>query len=249
MAREPWREAAEFLRRDLEGAVGGRLRALLAYEAHGPFDLAPDDPVTPAGQEVRHEHLLHTLAVIDDFGPPDLVRLADLAPTWRSRRLAVPLLLSPTELARSLDAFPLEFAQILARHVLVAGADPFAGLAVKRADLRRACEAQTKSHLLHLREGYLEAGGDRRRVAELMAASAAPLRALLTNIARLHDEAAGSTGDLLRLIGDRAAVPTATFRTVLEARPGAPSLGLADVFPSHLDEVERLARWVDAWAV
>ena len=56
----------------------------------------------------------------------------------------------------SLDAFPLEFGAILADHAVVSGASPFDGLTVDAADLRRACEVQARSHLLHLREGYIE---------------------------------------------------------------------------------------------
>ena len=38
------------------------------------------------------------------------------------------------------------------------GADPFAGLRSSHRDLRRACEVQARSHVLHLREGYLADG-------------------------------------------------------------------------------------------
>jgi hypothetical protein len=93
-------------------------------------------------------------------------------PAWRRERLATPLILPEDEFRRSLDAFPLEFGEIVRVHERVFGDDPFAGIAVTREDLRRACETQIKSHLLHLREGYLESGGRPEAVAELVAASA-----------------------------------------------------------------------------
>ena len=70
------------------------------------------------------------------------------------RRARTPLLLAANELERSLDAFPREFGAILADHLVVAGSNPFDGLRVDPADVRRACEVQTRSHLLHLREGF-----------------------------------------------------------------------------------------------
>ena len=87
---------------------------------------------------------------------------------WHDAGLATPLLLAAHEFGRSLDAFPLEFGAILADHVVVAGSDPFDGLRVDAADLRRACEVQARSHLLHLREGYLETRGRGDALADLI---------------------------------------------------------------------------------
>src|SRR6185295_16401084 len=87
---------------------------------------------------------------------------------------------------RSLDAFPLEFGAIIADHAVVAGRDPFEGLAIEPADLRRACEVQARSHLLHLREGFLETQGRGDAIAVLVVRSAAPFAALLGSLARLQ---------------------------------------------------------------
>src|SRR5207248_2122686 len=114
--------------------------------------------------------------------------------------------------------FPLEFGAILADHELVAGANPFDGLAVDAADLRRACEVQARSHLLHLREGYLETRGRGDALALLIVESAPSFAALIRSVARLeragedtaaaarHAERAlgvapGSIGDVVRLVG------------------------------------------------
>jgi hypothetical protein len=247
-----WREAAEGLRRDLDGVVGPRLRALVVYEAHGALGDLPGTSETTASADLRHEDLVHTVAVIDDLSAADLDRLAALAGSWEKRSLAIPLIVSPGELARSLDAFPLEFAQILARHVIVFGREVFEGLSVERGDLRRACEAQVKSHLLHLREGYLQAGADARKVADLVAASATPLRALLINIARLHGVEVHSPEALLQFLDSRLNLATGGLRPVvlLGTRSSAfRAPDLADAFPPYLLAVERLARLVDEWSL
>ena len=88
-------------------------------------------------------------------------------------------------------------------------------------DLRRACEAQARGHLVHLREGYIEAAGDRKTVSALVAASVAPFRALVANVARLD-----------RTNGDE-----------LQRR-----LGIAtEDFPAALRAAERLVEYVDQW--
>jgi hypothetical protein len=249
-----WRDAADTLRRDLDAVVGTRLRALVVYEAHGPAssgDLA-GTPDAAAGHEIRHGDLLHTLAVVDDLAFEDLSKLAALTSAWEKRRLALPLLFSPRELARSLDAFPLEFAQMIARHAVAFGTDPLEGLVVARADLRRACETQVKSHLVHLREGYLQSGGDSRKVAELVAASAAPLGALFVNLGRLLDVHRGSPLPALHALEKQFGFDGAGLERILSAasdRGGFKGPEIADAFPAYLDAVERLARLVDEWTL
>lgn len=245
-----WREAAEELRQDLTKVVGARLRALVVYEAHGALGDVPPSPQADGG--IRHEDLVHALGVIDDLSADDLGRLAALAGTWEKRHLAVPLLVPPQELARSLDAFPLEFSQILSHYVLVAGTDPFEGLRLDRQDLRRACETQAKSHLLHLREGYLQAGGDARKVNDLVAASAAPLRALLVNLARLHGDDPRTAEALLQFLEQHLALSVAGLRPVVllgtrQERLHAPQRDA--LFPAYLRAVEDLVRLVDEWTL
>jgi hypothetical protein len=245
-----WREAAEGLRADLDGVVGPRLRGLVVYEAHGVLGDVPGTSETTTDAEIRHEDLIHTVVLVDDLSADDLARLAALSHAWEQRGVAIPLILEPRELARSLDAFPLEFSQILARHVVVFGDRPFKGLAVDPDDLRRACETQVKSHFLHLREGYLQAGGDARKVADLIAASAPPLRALLINVARLHDVNARSPDALLHFLETRLNFPTDGLRPVVLL--GTRSSGfrgpeLTEAYPAYHAAMERLARLVDEW--
>ena len=245
-----WREAAESLRRDLDTVVGRRLRALVVYEAHGVLGDVPGTSDTPTDAEIRHEDLVHTLALIDDLSCDDLAHLAALAAAWETRGLDIPLMLSPRELARSLDAFPLEYSQILARHVVVFGEHPFKDLSVDPQDFRRACEAQVKSHFLHLREGYLQAGGDARKIGELVAASAPPLRALLVNIARLHGVNARSPEALLHFLESHLNLPADGFRPVVLLGTRSSTFrgpDLSDAYPAYHAAVEHLARLVDEW--
>jgi hypothetical protein len=107
-------------------------------------------------------------------------------------RVAVPLVQPEEEFRRSFDAFPLEYSEILRTHERVFGPSPFDGATLSTDDLRRACETQIKSHLLHLREGYMAAGGRPADVAELMTRSAPAFAALLRSLARL---AGASTRD------------------------------------------------------
>src|SRR5258708_127666 len=130
-------------------------------------------------------HASHTLAIIDTLSASDLDRCASFCPGWKKLGFPPPLLVPVEELSRALDAFPLEFSEILATRKLIAGTDLLAAVKVPLEDLRRACEVQARGHLVHLREAYIEAAGNGKAVTRLIHASSAPFRALVANVARL----------------------------------------------------------------
>ena len=203
---------------DLQRIFGSRLQSLVVYG-----DPGEDPEGTP------------TLALVEQLAFDDLARLAPLVAGWRKAGLAVPLVLTRNEFLRSLDVFPVEYGAIMARHVVVVGDSPFAGMQVQDADLRRACELQAKSHLIHLREGYLESGGQPAAIARLIALSSRSLHALIESLERLDAGAPASAGvseELLREVG------AAEANTI--ADPSA-------LFARYLAVVERLWHQVDRW--
>ena len=83
---------------------------------------------------------MHTIALVERLTFADLHAVRTARPTGARRSLAVPLILEREEFLRTLDVFPLEYGDIIAHHVIVAGTDPFAGVRVAPDDVRRACE-------------------------------------------------------------------------------------------------------------
>jgi hypothetical protein len=212
-------DAVRTLDRELRDIFAGRLQSLVAYAAANATD------TTPAA----------TLAIVDNLTAEDLRACAGRVARWHDAGAATPLLLEAEEFDRSLDVFPLEFGAIIADHALVSGRDPFVGLRVDPADLRRACEVQARSHLLHLREGFIETGGRGDALVELIARSAPPLAALLTSAQRLGDAAVD------------AAAGAASLASVARLRPVSPQSPdqARAVFPDYLEAVERLTRAID----
>ena len=193
--------STDTLAADLKEIFGDRLRMLAAFGGPGS-----------------------TCAVVQSLTLDDLDRCAGLERTWQKLGLDAPLFLIAGELARALDAFPLEFSEIIATRRVVYGADLFDGLAIQKADLRRACEVQARGHVLHLREGYIEAAGDRKAVDALVLAAVPPFRALVTNAARLDG------------ISPKALVTQLTLENF--------EIG----FTEALKAAERLVEYVDRWA-
>ncbi len=227
----------QILANDFRAIVADRLRAVVVFGVHAgdAHDAAADEPI-------------RTLVVIAGLGFPDLDACARRVQAWARQGLATPLVIASDEFARSLDAFPIEFGAIMARHAVAAGLSPFEGLSVSLEDLRRACEVQARSHLLHLREGYLEAGGDPAAIHELVARSAPPLMALLTNLARIDGASAESPG-ALAAFAERAIGPAPALGEVLGlAGRRSPAVDAARTYPAYLDAAERLVAYVDRWS-
>jgi hypothetical protein len=247
-------DAVQTLERELRVVFGSRLQSLVIYgqRAH-PRRHAQGEPQNGQGAHAGHGHAdppTHTLAVVDSMTPDDLRACAGRVEAWHDAGLATPLLFAAREFERSLDAFPLEFGAILSDHTVVAGANPFVSLAVDPADVRRACEVQARSHLLHLREGFLETRGRADALAVLIVQSAAAFAALLTSIARLEghtgDDVASAARHMERLLGMPASAVTEV--TTLVGVQEIPSEDAERLIGPYLDAVDRIVQHVDGWS-
>ena len=165
-----------------------------------------------------------TCAVVQTLTLDDLDRCAKHGSKWNTLGLEVPLFIVEAELPRALDVFPLELSEIIATRRVIAGTDVFADVAIPKQELRRACEVQARGHVLHLREGYIEAAGDQKAITKLVAAAVEPFRALVTNVARLEG------------IAPKALVTQLTLENFEKG------------FPDALRAAERIVEYVDRWS-
>jgi hypothetical protein len=221
------------LERELRGVFGPRLQSLVAYGSSTATDHAP----------------IRTMALVESLTEQDLRACAARASSWHDAGLATPLVVAARELARSLDAFPLEFAAIHADYVLVSGTEPFAAITVDPSDLRRACEVQARSHLLHLREGFVDAGGNGNALAVLVVQSAAPLAALVSSVARLEGHAKADAESAGRHLERALGLGGGTLSDVV-AMTKVHEISATDaerIFSTYLAAVERLVEYVDGW--
>ena len=236
-------DAVQTLERDLRGIFGSRLQSLVIYgqRAHAGHG---DGHHPHAGPPTA------TLAVVESMTHEDLRTAAGRVAAWHDAGLATPLLIAAREFERSLDAFPLEFGAILADHVVVSGSNPFSSLAIDAADVRRACEVQARSHLLHLREAFLETRGRADALSDLIVKSAGAFAALVASIARLeghtNDDPAAAARHVERVLNLPGAV---TEITKLAGVKEITSAEAERLFAPYLAAVERLVSHVDGWSV
>ena len=229
-----WKATAESLVADLRNAFGDRLRAVVAY---GPL------------LEGNTQAPLTCLALVGSLSAEDLEACAKRAHRWNSMHVATPLIMPEQEFIRSLDTFPLEYGEIIRTHSLVYGSDPFSGAAIATEDLRRACELQAKSHLVHLREAYIETAGRPAAIATLVTSAAPGFTALLRNVARLNGVLTGDRVEVTRAGARAVGVPEGLVTEMLdmEHQRGVMAADASRLFPEYLGAVEQLARAVDTW--
>ena len=214
---------------DLQHIFGERLQALVAYGQPG---------ATPAP----------SLALVRDITAADLDECAARVASWHNAGCATPLLLTKEEFAGSLDAFPIEYGEILETHHMIFGVDPFAGLTIRTEDARRECETLVKSHLVHLRENYIECRGRQSEVSALVAEAAPAFALILRRLARLDGAAAVTNADLGAFAARRPGLDARVVGDVL-AMAGQRSSGVDAIrlYPAYLAAVEQLWVFIDRW--
>jgi hypothetical protein len=214
---------------DLQHIFGERLQALVAYGR-------PDASPAPC------------LALVRAITAADLDECASRVASWHRAGCATPLLLTKDEFAGSLDAFPIEYGEIIETHRVVFGVDPFVGLTIRTEDLRRECETLVKSHLVHLRENYIECRGRQSDVSALVAEASPHFALILRRLATLDGAPAATNADLSAYAARRPGLDARIVGDVL-AMAGQNSAGVdaIRIYPGYLAAVEQLWRFIDGW--
>jgi hypothetical protein len=231
------RHDAQLLVDDAKRIFGNRLLTIVTY---GTSE-SGDDRTAP--EKVTCMVLVRSLTADDLDGCAGRVR------HWHMHGLATPLIVPEEEFYRSLDAFPLEYGAIVDHHEVVFGADLLADATVLPTDLRRAVATKVKSHLLHLRQGFVDSENSPARVTDMLHAAAPALAALLERVARLHGAVADRHDESVRAGARLAGLSDSTVSAVLALEHGdaLTSPDGARLFHDYLHAVEQLAVFVDTW--
>ena len=159
--------------KDVKGVFGEQLEGMLLY-----------------GSAVRGEFLpgrsnLNILLLVSSYDSAVLKQYSALHRQWGKEQIVVPLFLTEEELRMSAAVFPLEFLEIQEHHRVLGGRDPFIGFHVKADRLREAVVQGLMSHLLRLRQRYVEGGGSDEATTILLPLSITSNLPLLRGVERL----------------------------------------------------------------
>jgi hypothetical protein len=159
--------------KEVKGAFGEQMEGLLLY-----------------GSAVRGEYLpgrsnLNILFLVSSYDSAVLKQYSALHRRWSKEQIMVPLFLTEEELHMSAEVFPLEFLEIQEQHRVLDGRDPFIGFHVKTDRLREAVVQGLASHLLRLRQRYVEGEGGDEATTILLPLSITSILPLLRGVQRL----------------------------------------------------------------
>ena len=159
--------------KEVTGTFGEQMEGLLLY-----------------GSAVRGEFLpgrsnLNILLLVSSYDSAVLKQYSVLHRRWSKEQIMVPLFLTEEELHLSAAVFPLEFLEIQEQHRVLGGRDPFIGFHVKTDRLRDAVVQGFASHLVRLRQRYVEGGGGDEATTILLPLSITSILPLLRGVQRL----------------------------------------------------------------
>jgi len=201
---------------------------LLAVELVGP---ALDDPAS--------DRIPDTVVVLagDDLGK--LRQFSRLGRGLARAGVSAPLVLTPELIATSLDAFPLEFIDMQARHRLVHGQDYLSSLQFAAADVRLQCERDLKTAAMSMRQRTLHDQDRRTWPAQDIAEHT--VRVLRGYLHMHRFPANGTTREVVTMAGDQLGM---ALPAVLAVHAGAASW---EHFQGLFREVTALGAATNGW--
>jgi hypothetical protein len=119
---------------------------------------------------------VNLILVLVSFDPTKAASIRDsFAVAHASIQLSAMFLLE-SEVGPAMECFGQKFSDILRRHRVLYGPDPFAGMHVPRAAMIMRLRQVLLNLSLRLREAYVERGPTPERISELIAETSGPLR-------------------------------------------------------------------------
>jgi len=125
--------------------------------------------------------------VVDSFDPSMLALLSDLPRKWLKGSGSLPLILTREELSDGADVFPLDFLYVKSTKKVLAGEDVLEQVTVDKQHVRRHLEFEFRSKLIHLREGLMEVGDDKKKLQALLGRAIPTLMPILYGLLYVKD--------------------------------------------------------------
>ena len=227
----------EELVEQLRSAYGPDLRSVVLYGS------------AAAGEHIPKRSDYNVLVLVEQLPLERLRAAAAVAQAWGEAGNPPPMTLTIHEWRSSADIFAMEYADIIERHKILHGENPFDGIRVDPKDLRLQLEHEAMGKLLKLRQGVLAAGGDARRQTELLADSFSTIMVIFRAVIRLE----GSVPAKDNLAVSQAVARSARFdaapfervvRHVRGEQPITPA-EVGNVIAGYLDGMEKLVDHLD----
>jgi hypothetical protein len=204
--------------------------------------------VLSQGFNVAHSRI-NVLIVARSLEADALDRVAASIPESKKGPQFDPIFMTRDQMLASLDVFPIEWLDLIERHLRLEGEDVFAGIEVPRTYLRLQCEHELRSKHLRLRHEYLASARRPERLAEVLARLASGFHTLFRTLLRLRGEEPPASHE--RVIERVAELYSLDARALLSAHLMRHSSRKEDAaairlrYRAFLTEIERLVGAID----
>lgn len=222
-----------------------------AREACGPDLVSIVLFGSAAEGRLRASSDVNLILVLKQFVPSRIDALREsLRLAHAGAQLEVMFLLE-SEIPMAAEAFAVKFADILDRHRVVYGPDPFAHLEVSRPATLRRLQQVLINLTLRLRERYALVSLREERLVPVIADVAGPIRAAAATILKLEGKAGVHPKEALQELAgrlragawDKVLMNMSAAREDLDLPPGEPAatlLGLLDLLQAMQSHVQGL---------
>ena len=221
----------------LKDAAGANLKAVVLYGSAATDEFHP-----------QHSDL-NVLCVVARSDAAEIEKLSPVVAWWERKGYAGPLVFTLDELQRSADVFAIELLDIKASRRVLHGEDVFAALEVPMSLHRVHVEHELRTKLLRLRQGYLSASRDAKKLLGLMTASVSTFAALFRHaLIALGEPSPQRKREAVDRLAALVGFDAAPFHAILDVREGKRKPGELDVvatFRAYLEGVARVADEVD----
>jgi hypothetical protein len=146
--------------------------------------------------------------------------------------------------------FAIEMLDIRQRHRILHGEDIFTGMNVPMDRHRVQLEHELRTKLLTLRQSYLQAAGDDKRIRRLMLDSISAFSTLFRHtLIAMGEQAAPHNADTIRRLAERTRFEPGIFLKLLQVRQRTAKeneIDAASGFAEYLDGINKVIHAVDA---
>lgn len=227
----------EELGKGVAEALGDRLVSLVLYGS------------AARGGHVAGRSDVNTLLICDRADDSLLRALEPALGPWLKAGHPAPLVFTRAEWRDSADVFAVEYEDMRLAHRVLAGGDPWDGLTVRPADVRRQLEHELRGKVVRLRQAYAAFARDPARLSAAFAASVGGVFTMLRAVLRLTGREAPAAPDaLVRAAAAAIGFPAAAFDGFLAHAQGGARLRLQERDPravAYLAALARTAEFVD----
>jgi len=203
--------------------------------------------VLNSGFDPQHSRV-NVLVIARAITPEALDRLAGAIPAGKKPPHFEPLFLTQDQILSSLDVFPMEWLDLIERHLRLEGEDVFAGVQVPRTWLRHQCEHELRGKHIRLRQEYLASGGRSERLREVLTRFASGFHTLFRTLLRLRGEdPPASTERVIERVADAYGLDARALLGAWIVRYSSKSDAhdVKDLYRRFLAEIERLIAAID----